>query len=74
MATGNVVITSADIGPGNSIAALNVNDIRELRYDFPGDRLQIIKKDGELIDLDYDTLATITHVIAASVATITLSK
>lgn len=74
MATGNVVITTADTGPGRSIAALNVNDIKELRYDFPGDRLQIIKKDGKLIIIDYSTLATITHAISAGVATITLAK
>ena len=74
MATGNVTITSADIGPGNAIAALSVPDVREIRYDFPGDRLQIIKKNGEVLDLDYSTQATITHVISAGVATITYAK
>ena len=73
MSTGNITVT-ANIGPGNSVTGLVLNNVRELRYDFPNDRLQVILQDGMIRNFDYSTIATITHVIAASVATITLSK
>ena len=69
-----MVLTSADIGPGGSVASLNINGVRELRYDFPGDRLQIILDNGKTRDFDYSTIVTITHVIAAGVATVTFAK
>jgi len=72
MATGNVTIT-ADIGPGESVTALVVNDVRELRYDFPGDRLQLVLANGKIQNYDYDNVATITHTISGSVATVTIS-
>lgn len=72
--TGNIVLTSADIGPGESVAALTLSDVRELRYDFPNDRMQVILQDGSIRNFDYSTLATITHVIAAGVATVTVAK
>ena len=72
MSTGNVTVT-ADIGPGNSVSGLVLNGVRELRYDFPDDRLQVILADGMVRNFDYSTIATITHVISGGVATVTIS-
>lgn len=74
MSVGNMVLTSADIGPGDAVASLNLNGVRELRYNFPDDRLQIILDNGKTRDFDYSTIATITHVISAGVATVTFAK
>ncbi len=74
MSVGNVVLTSADIGPGGSVASLNLNGVREIRYDFPDDRLQIMLANGKVRSFDYSTLVTITHTIAAGVATVTFAK
>ncbi len=74
MSVGNIVRTSADIGPGDSVASLNLSGVRELRYNFPDDRLQIILSNGKTRDFDYSTIATITHVISSGVATVTFAK
>ena len=72
MSTGNLTVT-ADIGPGNSVTSLVLSGVRELRYDFPDDRLQVILADGTIRNFDYSTVSTITHVISAGVATVTIS-
>jgi len=74
MSVGNMVMTSADIGPGNAVASVNFDGVRELRYNFPDERLQLILANGKTRDFDYSTIATITHTIAAGVATVTIAK
>ena len=72
MSVGNCTVT-ADIGPGEAVSAIVLSGVRELHYDFPDDRLQIMLSDGKVRSFDYSTIATITHTISAGVATVTIS-
>lgn len=72
MSVGNMIVT-ADIGPEKSVTALALSGVRELRYDFPSDRLQITLANGKVKSFDYSTIATVTHSISSGVATVTIS-
>lgn len=72
MSVGNVTIT-ADIGPGNSVTSLVLNDVRDLRFNFNQNRLQVILQNGKTRDFDFSTISTITHSISSAVDTITIS-
>jgi len=72
MATGNLTVT-ADIGDGRSVTALVFNDVREVRIDYPADRLQLILANGKVFNFDWSTIATFTHTISGSVDTVAIS-
>lgn len=71
-ATANVTVTGTT-GPDIDLAAKVFSNIKEFHVDFPKSVLTITDAQGKVTDFDYAITATLTFVIAAGVATITIS-
>ena len=70
--TGNVTITAA-AGTGLSAVADVFNNIETILFDINKEMIFIKTNDGRTVEYPYDAIATLTWVIAARVATITIS-
>ncbi len=68
----NVTITAA-AGAGLSASADSFNSIQRIEYDIDKEMIFITLSDGRVAEYPYDAIATVTHVITAKVATITIS-
>lgn len=71
-ATANVTITGTT-GPDIDLVAKSFPNIRDIKVDFPKSVLTITDNSGKVTDFDYAITATLTFVIAAGVATITIA-
>lgn len=69
-APATVVITVADIN-GNSVAKTFVS-VRSMTYDFFGNRVTVDDATGRF-HFAYGGIATVTHVVAGGVTTVTIS-
>jgi len=70
--TASATVT-APVGVGEVATALTLSNIREFKVDIEHEMLYITEADGREVEFAYDTIATLTWVIAARVATITVS-
>ena len=72
LSSGSATVT-APVGAGEVATALAISGIRKITFDIDKEMLFIQQGDGRVVEFAYDTIATITYVIAAKVATITAS-
>jgi len=72
MPSANVVITGTT-GPDIDLTAKSFPGIAEMKVDFARSVLTIKDGSGKITDFDYAITATLTFVIAGSVATITIA-
>ena len=70
--TANVTVTAA-AKAGLTATAVTTTDIRNIEVDIKKEMIFITKSDGQRVEYPYDAIATFTWVIAARVATITIS-
>lgn len=70
--TANVTVT-APVKVGLTATAVTTNDIRRIDFDILKEMIFITTMDGQMVEYPYDTIATLTWVIAGGVATITIS-
>jgi len=72
MASGNVTVTAA-AKAGLAAVADNFPNVDKIEYDLRKEMIFILNNDGSRAEYPYDAIATVTHVIAGAVATITIS-
>jgi len=70
--TGSATVT-APAGADEASVAQVYNDIRDFRVDIEHELISITLNTGRVVEYAYDTVATLTYVIANKVATITVS-
>lgn len=70
--TANATVT-APVGAGETATAVLLTDIREFKVDIEHEMVYVTTSDGREVEFAYDTIATLTWVIANKVATITVS-
>lgn len=70
--TANVTIT-APIGAGEAAVAAVLNGVQAVDFDVESEMVNVKLSDGRTIGYAYDTVATVTWVIASKVATVTIS-
>jgi len=68
----NVTIT-APSGAGLAGVTDVFNNIRSIEYQIDRAIVSITESNGHVVEYEYGTVATVTHVIANNVATITIS-
>ena len=70
--TGQITVT-APAGPGEAAVAEVLTNIRGVNFDLVKEILFVTLEDGRVAEYAYDTIATVTYVIANKHATITVS-
>ena len=70
--TGSATVT-APVGTGLTATAITLSGIRKIEFDILKEMLYVTQADGRRVEFAYDTIATVTYVIAGRVATITAS-
>lgn len=73
MASSGNVTTTAPIGPGLTATAQQITGFRELTFKPSEEIMSVMESDGRVVDYEYNTIATVTYVIASGVATVTVS-
>ena len=70
--TAQITVT-APVGAGETATAETLSNIRAVKFDIEQEMLFVTTEDGRVVEFAYDTIATVTYVIAAKHATITVS-
>ena len=72
MSTGQATVT-APVKAGLTATAVTISDAREFRVEIDKNMLYVTKSNGQVVEFAYNTIATVTYVIANKHATITVS-
>lgn len=71
-ATANVTVTT-DIGPAIQLTTKVFNGVTKINVDLAGEVLSLTLSDGRIIDLDLDSIATVSWTIASNVHTVSFT-
>ena len=70
--TGDATVT-APVGAGEVATALQLTNVRRIEFDINRNMLFVEEQNGKRVEFAYDTVATVTYVIAGNNATVTVS-
>ena len=70
--SGSATLT-APVGAGEVATAVTLSNIRKIEFDIDKEMVFVTQADGRVAEFAYDTVSTVTYVIAGKVATITVS-
>lgn len=72
LSTANVTV-SAPVGAGEVATAVTMTDITSITFDIKKEMVFVKLNDGRTVDYAYDTVATVTWLITARVATVVIA-